>query len=43
METWHIDSDLLIIGGGSAGCMAAIRAHEINPDLKITIFEKNAS
>ena len=41
METWHIDSDLLIIGGGSAGCMAAIRAHEINPDLKITIFEKS--
>ena len=40
METWRIESDLLIIGGGSAGCMAAIRAHELNPDLKITIFEK---
>ncbi len=40
MEPWHIESDLLIIGGGSAGCMAAIRAHELNPDLKITIFEK---
>ena len=40
MEPWHIESDLLILGGGSAGCMAAIRAHELNPDLKITIFEK---
>ena len=40
METWHIESDLLIIGGGSAGCMAALRAHELNPDLRITIFEK---
>ncbi|MBT4526784.1 MAG: FAD-binding protein [Deltaproteobacteria bacterium] len=40
METRYINSDLLIIGGGSAGCMAAIRAHELNPDLKITIFEK---
>jgi succinate dehydrogenase/fumarate reductase flavoprotein subunit len=40
METWHIESDLLIIGGGSAGCMAAIRAHKLNPGLKITIFEK---
>ena len=40
METWQIESDLLILGGGSAGCMAAICAHELNPDLKITIFEK---
>ncbi len=40
METWRIESDLLIIGGGSAGCMAALRAHALNPDLKITIFEK---
>jgi len=40
MESWHIETDLLIIGGGSAGCMAAIRALEINPELNITIFEK---
>ena len=39
-ETRYINSDLLIIGGGSAGCMAAIRALEINPKIKVVIFEK---
>ncbi len=37
----HIDADLLIIGGGSAGCMAAIRALEENPSLRVVIFEKS--
>ena len=41
METRHMDADLLIIGGGSAGCMAAIRALELKPDLKVVIFEKS--
>jgi succinate dehydrogenase/fumarate reductase flavoprotein subunit len=36
----NCNADLLIIGGGSAGCMAAIRALELNPKLKIVIFEK---
>jgi succinate dehydrogenase/fumarate reductase flavoprotein subunit len=40
METRCLAADLLIIGGGSAGCMAAIRALEIKPDLKVVIFEK---
>lgn len=40
MENRRIEADLLIIGGGSAGCMAAIRALELNPDLKVVIFEK---
>ena len=40
METRYMDADLLIIGGGSAGCVAAIRALELNPDLKVVIFEK---
>jgi succinate dehydrogenase/fumarate reductase flavoprotein subunit len=40
METRYLESDLLIVGGGSAGCMAAIRALEIKPDLKVVIFEK---
>lgn len=35
-----IDTDLLIIGGGSAGCFAAIRAKEEAPDLDVTIVEK---
>lgn len=36
----EIKADVLVIGGGSAGCMAAIRAKELNPDLKVVIFEK---
>ena len=41
METRTLKTDILIIGGGSAGCMAAIRALEIKPDLKVVIFEKS--
>ena len=40
METSFMDADLLIVGGGSAGCMAAIRALELNPELKVVFFEK---
>ncbi len=40
MEIRKIDADLLIVGGGSAGCMSAIRALELNPDLKVVFFEK---
>ncbi|MBM3285458.1 MAG: FAD-binding protein, partial [Candidatus Aminicenantes bacterium] len=40
METRFIEADLLVIGGGSAGCMAAIRALELAPGLKVVIFEK---
>ena len=40
MEIRHIDTDLLIIGGGSAGCLTAIRALELNPGLRVVIFEK---
>ena len=36
----EMKADILIIGGGSAGCMAAIRAKEINPSLKVVVFEK---
>jgi len=40
MESRYLTADLLIIGGGSAGCMAAIRALELKPDLKVVLFEK---
>lgn len=33
-------TDILIIGGGTAGCMAAATAKEIAPDLAVTIIEK---
>ncbi len=35
-----IDADVLVIGGGSAGAMAAIRAREMDPSQKVVIFEK---
>jgi succinate dehydrogenase/fumarate reductase flavoprotein subunit len=35
-----ITADVLIIGGGSAGAMAAIRAKEVAPGQKVVVFEK---
>jgi len=35
-----LDADLLIIGGGSAGAMAAVRAKAVNPGQKVVVFEK---
>ncbi|MEM3723182.1 MAG: adenylyl-sulfate reductase subunit alpha [Candidatus Hadarchaeales archaeon] len=35
-----IDADILIIGGGAAGCMAAVEAKRCNPELKVVIMEK---
>jgi succinate dehydrogenase/fumarate reductase flavoprotein subunit len=35
-----IEADILVIGGGSAGSMAAIRAKELDPARKVVIFEK---
>ena len=35
-----VKADVLIIGGGSAGAMAAIRAKEVNPDQRVVVFEK---
>ncbi|WP_378953609.1 adenylyl-sulfate reductase subunit alpha [Pelosinus sp. sgz500959] len=36
----YIETDLLIIGGGNAGCFAAIEAKQTNSNLKVTIMEK---
>lgn len=36
---WH-DTDLLIIGGGTAGCMAAVTARERDPKLEVLVVEK---
>lgn len=35
-----IDTDVLIIGGGSAGAMAAIRAKDQNSDQRVLVLEK---
>lgn len=36
----NLETDILVIGGGSAGCMAAIAAKEQNPDVDVLIIEK---
>ena len=40
IETVVVDADLLIIGGGNAGCFAAWEAARLDPSLKIVIMEK---
>ena len=35
-----IEADVLVIGGGSAGAMAAIRAKEMDPSQSVVVFEK---
>ncbi|WP_035172080.1 adenylyl-sulfate reductase subunit alpha [Caldanaerobius polysaccharolyticus] len=35
-----LDADVLIIGGGAAGCQAAITAREKNSGLKVVVIEK---
>lgn len=40
MERKTLETDLLIIGGGTAGCMAAVEAKERYPQLSVTILEK---
>jgi succinate dehydrogenase/fumarate reductase flavoprotein subunit len=38
--THEVETDLLIIGGGTAGPMAAIKAKEKNPRLRVVLMEK---
>lgn len=40
IKTEHLDTDLLIIGGGTAGCYAAVIARETDPECRVTVIEK---
>jgi succinate dehydrogenase/fumarate reductase flavoprotein subunit len=40
MNIRRMETDILIIGGGSAGCMSAIRAKELSSETKVCIWEK---
>lgn len=40
IKTVQLDTDLLIIGGGAAGCYAAVTAREADQDCRVTIMEK---
>lgn len=35
-----VESDVLAIGGGSGGCVAAIKAKDAAPSLRVTVIEK---
>ena len=40
ISTVQLDTDILIIGGGAAGCMAAIEAKKLNPGIECVVMEK---
>ncbi|MEI6126438.1 MAG: adenylyl-sulfate reductase subunit alpha, partial [Pseudomonadota bacterium] len=40
LKTQLVHTDLLIIGGGAAGCMAGILAKQHKPDLRVVLLEK---
>ena len=40
METLKREVDFLVVGGGTAGCMAAIKAKQRNPEAKVLVLEK---
>lgn len=40
MGTIHIDTDILIIGGGAAGCFAAVEIYKKSPNCRVVIMEK---
>jgi adenylylsulfate reductase subunit A len=38
--TVEVECDLLIVGGGAAGCVAAVEARERDPSLRVVVMEK---
>jgi adenylylsulfate reductase subunit A len=40
ISTVKLDTDILIIGGGAAGCMAAIEAKKLDQNIKCIVMEK---
>jgi succinate dehydrogenase/fumarate reductase flavoprotein subunit len=41
MNTVEMETDVLVVGGGTAGPMAAVKAKEKNPELRVMLLEKD--
>ncbi|MCP4453441.1 MAG: FAD-binding protein, partial [Planctomycetes bacterium] len=39
-EVVNLETDILIIGGGAAGCFAAVEARTLKPDVRCLVMEK---
>ena len=39
-NTQHLKTDVLVVGGGTAGTMAAIKAKQANSEAEVLILEK---
>jgi succinate dehydrogenase/fumarate reductase flavoprotein subunit len=42
-EQKRMSTDVLVLGGGTAGLTAAIRIKEMNPEISVVVMEKNTS
>ena len=40
-NTQHLKTDVLVVGGGTAGTMAAIKAKQANPEAEVFSFRKS--
>ena len=40
MEIINLEVDFLVVGGGTAGCMAAVKAKQKSPDSSVLVLEK---
>src|ERR1041384_2011664 len=40
MQTFEHEYDVLVVGGGTAGPMAAVKAKQANPQLRVMLLEK---
>ncbi len=43
MKMIELETDVLVVGGETAGPMAAVKAKERNPKLRVMLLEKPAS
>lgn len=40
VTSWDLEADVVVLGAGLAGMVAALEAHEVDPDARVVILEK---